>query len=91
MSLGWDLQAGRLMCVFVCVRINGQLVALKVIRMKTEEGVPFTAIREGGEATWFLNFCRTSDSICCFQRLCSNASNTPTSSSCTTSSTPARR
>lgn len=34
----------------VCIilrRINGQLVALKVIRMKTEEGVPFTAIREG--------------------------------------------
>uniref|UniRef100_A0A3B4XTN8 mitogen-activated protein kinase n=1 Tax=Seriola lalandi dorsalis TaxID=1841481 RepID=A0A3B4XTN8_SERLL len=27
-------------------QINGQLVALKVIRMKTEEGVPFTAIRE---------------------------------------------
>uniref|UniRef100_A0A3Q2W6W1 cyclin-dependent kinase n=1 Tax=Haplochromis burtoni TaxID=8153 RepID=A0A3Q2W6W1_HAPBU len=27
-------------------RINGQLVALKVIRMKTEEGVPFNAIRE---------------------------------------------
>uniref|UniRef100_A0A8C9TS03 cyclin-dependent kinase n=1 Tax=Scleropages formosus TaxID=113540 RepID=A0A8C9TS03_SCLFO len=27
-------------------RINGHLVALKVIRMKTEEGVPFTAIRE---------------------------------------------
>uniref|UniRef100_H3CZ51 Cyclin-dependent kinase 15 n=2 Tax=Tetraodon nigroviridis TaxID=99883 RepID=H3CZ51_TETNG len=27
-------------------RINGQLVALKVIRMRTEEGVPFTAIRE---------------------------------------------
>ncbi|XP_076871769.1 cyclin-dependent kinase 15 isoform X2 [Brachyhypopomus gauderio] len=27
-------------------RINGNLVALKVIRMKTEEGVPFTAIRE---------------------------------------------
>ncbi|MEQ2183258.1 Cyclin-dependent kinase 15 [Goodea atripinnis] len=27
-------------------RINGKLVALKVIRMKTEEGVPFTAIRE---------------------------------------------
>ncbi|XP_028428481.1 cyclin-dependent kinase 15 [Perca flavescens] len=27
-------------------RINGQLVALKVIRMKTEEGIPFTAIRE---------------------------------------------
>ncbi|XP_053734228.1 cyclin-dependent kinase 15 isoform X1 [Synchiropus splendidus] len=27
-------------------RINGQLVALKVIRMKTDEGVPFTAIRE---------------------------------------------
>ncbi|XP_040029709.2 cyclin-dependent kinase 15 [Gasterosteus aculeatus] len=27
-------------------RINGQLVALKEIRMKTEEGVPFTAIRE---------------------------------------------
>uniref|UniRef100_A0A3B5LR03 mitogen-activated protein kinase n=1 Tax=Xiphophorus couchianus TaxID=32473 RepID=A0A3B5LR03_9TELE len=28
------------------VRINGQLVALKVIRMKTDEGIPFTAIRE---------------------------------------------
>ncbi|XP_051787132.1 cyclin-dependent kinase 15 isoform X3 [Erpetoichthys calabaricus] len=27
-------------------RINGQLVALKVIRLKTEEGIPFTAIRE---------------------------------------------
>uniref|UniRef100_A0A665U4H4 cyclin-dependent kinase n=1 Tax=Echeneis naucrates TaxID=173247 RepID=A0A665U4H4_ECHNA len=27
-------------------RINGQLVALKVIQIKTEEGVPFTAIRE---------------------------------------------
>ncbi|XP_037830705.1 cyclin-dependent kinase 15 isoform X1 [Kryptolebias marmoratus] len=27
-------------------RINGQLVALKVIRMKMEEGIPFTAIRE---------------------------------------------
>uniref|UniRef100_A0A8C8BN23 mitogen-activated protein kinase n=1 Tax=Otus sunia TaxID=257818 RepID=A0A8C8BN23_9STRI len=27
-------------------RINGQLVALKVIRMQAEEGVPFTAIRE---------------------------------------------
>ncbi|XP_043931044.1 cyclin-dependent kinase 15 [Protopterus annectens] len=27
-------------------RINGHLVALKVIKMKTEEGVPFTAIRE---------------------------------------------
>ncbi|XP_061908122.1 cyclin-dependent kinase 15 [Entelurus aequoreus] len=27
-------------------RINGQLVALKVIETKTEEGVPFTAIRE---------------------------------------------
>ncbi|KAM6893019.1 cyclin-dependent kinase 15 [Lycodopsis pacificus] len=27
-------------------RINGQLVALKEIRMKTEEGIPFTAIRE---------------------------------------------
>ncbi|XP_023661790.1 cyclin-dependent kinase 15 isoform X2 [Paramormyrops kingsleyae] len=27
-------------------RINGHLVALKVIRMKTEEGIPFTAIRE---------------------------------------------
>ncbi|XP_077462515.1 cyclin-dependent kinase 15 isoform X2 [Stigmatopora argus] len=27
-------------------RINGQLVALKVIQTKTEEGIPFTAIRE---------------------------------------------
>ncbi|KAK5847398.1 hypothetical protein PBY51_016528 [Eleginops maclovinus] len=34
-------------CVYKGVsRINGQLVALKEIRMKTEEGVPFTAIRE---------------------------------------------
>uniref|UniRef100_A0A8D0CTK1 mitogen-activated protein kinase n=1 Tax=Sander lucioperca TaxID=283035 RepID=A0A8D0CTK1_SANLU len=41
------------LCVTLCVTvsvcvtvINGQLVALKVIRMKTEEGIPFTAIRE---------------------------------------------
>ncbi|XP_030436879.1 cyclin-dependent kinase 15 [Gopherus evgoodei] len=27
-------------------RINGQLVALKIIKLETEEGVPFTAIRE---------------------------------------------
>lgn len=33
--------------VVLSIRINGHLVALKVIRMKTEEGVPFTAIREG--------------------------------------------
>ncbi len=39
---------GQLNCVFcVCDRINGHLVALKVIHMKTEEGIPFTAIREG--------------------------------------------
>lgn len=31
-------------------RINGQLVALKEIRMNTEEGVPFTAIREGNQS-----------------------------------------
>uniref|UniRef100_A0A672T055 Cyclin-dependent kinase 15 n=1 Tax=Sinocyclocheilus grahami TaxID=75366 RepID=A0A672T055_SINGR len=31
----------------LCDRINGHLVALKVIHMKTEEGIPFTAIREG--------------------------------------------
>lgn len=36
---------GLLMCV--SGRINGHLVALKVIHMKTEEGIPFTAIREG--------------------------------------------
>lgn len=35
------------MFLSVLLRINGQLVALKVIRMKTEEGIPFTAIREG--------------------------------------------
>lgn len=34
-----------LMCI--SGRINGHLVALKVIHMKTEEGIPFTAIREG--------------------------------------------
>ncbi|CDR18724.1 unnamed protein product, partial [Oncorhynchus mykiss] len=32
--------------LYSALRINGHLVALKVIRMKTEEGVPFTAIRE---------------------------------------------
>lgn len=32
----------------VCVyRVNGKLVALKVIRLQEEEGTPFTAIREG--------------------------------------------
>lgn len=38
---------------FFCVsgRINGHLVALKVIHMKTEEGIPFTAIREGTATT----------------------------------------
>ncbi len=28
--------------------INGQVVALKEIRLNAEEGTPFTAIREGG-------------------------------------------
>lgn len=28
-------------------RVNGKLVALKVIRLQEEEGTPFTAIREG--------------------------------------------
>lgn len=30
-------------------RVNGKLVALKVIRLQEEEGTPFTAIREGKE------------------------------------------
>ncbi|KAM6307357.1 LOW QUALITY PROTEIN: cyclin-dependent kinase 15 [Aegotheles albertisi] len=38
MMANWGLQK--------TVAINGQLVALKVIRLETEEGVPFTAIRE---------------------------------------------
>lgn len=41
--------------MFLFVRINGQLVALKVIRIKTEEGIPFTAIREG-EASWLVSW-----------------------------------
>lgn len=34
---------------FICIinRVNGKLVALKVIRLQEEEGTPFTAIREG--------------------------------------------
>lgn len=33
---------------WTCVcRVNGKLVALKVIRLQEEEGTPFTAIREG--------------------------------------------
>lgn len=32
-------------------RVNGKLVALKVIRLQEEEGTPFTAIREGKETT----------------------------------------
>ncbi|XP_029283000.1 LOW QUALITY PROTEIN: cyclin-dependent kinase 15 [Cottoperca gobio] len=41
------LGGGSYACVYKGVsRINGQLVALKQIQMKTEEGVPFTAIRE---------------------------------------------
>lgn len=31
----------------VIARVNGKLVALKVIRLQEEEGTPFTAIREG--------------------------------------------
>lgn len=33
--------------VVVVDRVNGKLVALKVIRLQEEEGTPFTAIREG--------------------------------------------
>ena len=34
--------------LFFCFsRVNGKLVALKVIRLQEEEGTPFTAIREG--------------------------------------------
>lgn len=43
----WLVPCG--VCGVLVLRINGQLVALKEIRMKTEEGVPFTAIREGRE------------------------------------------
>lgn len=32
---------------FFPFRVNGKLVALKVIRLQEEEGTPFTAIREG--------------------------------------------
>lgn len=32
---------------FFFFRVNGKLVALKVIRLQEEEGTPFTAIREG--------------------------------------------
>jgi hypothetical protein len=34
-------------CSLVSCRVNGKLVALKVIRLQEEEGTPFTAIREG--------------------------------------------
>ena len=33
-------------------RVNGKLVALKVIRLQEEEGTPFTAIREGEGYPW---------------------------------------
>ena len=35
--------------------VNGQLVALKEIRLNAEEGTPFTAIREGAYAwlAWY--------------------------------------
>lgn len=35
------------LCSLVSCRVNGKLVALKVIRLQEEEGTPFTAIREG--------------------------------------------
>ncbi|MEQ2229994.1 Cyclin-dependent kinase 14, partial [Ilyodon furcidens] len=31
-------------------KVNGKLVALKVIRLQEEEGTPFTAIREGNKS-----------------------------------------
>uniref|UniRef100_A0A3B5M336 mitogen-activated protein kinase n=1 Tax=Xiphophorus couchianus TaxID=32473 RepID=A0A3B5M336_9TELE len=40
------LGEGAFASVYKGISINGQLVALKVIRMKTDEGIPFTAIRE---------------------------------------------
>lgn len=36
-----------LVSALCCFRVNGKLVALKVIRLQEEEGTPFTAIREG--------------------------------------------
>lgn len=38
---------GVTLCLRVVGRVNGKLVALKVIRLQEEEGTPFTAIREG--------------------------------------------
>lgn len=43
----WTVSASVCVSVLSLPRINGQLVALKVISMNAEEGVPFTAIREG--------------------------------------------
>ena len=44
---------------FVYHRITNQIVALKEIRLNSEEGTPFTAIREGGLALYCLwnSFC----------------------------------
>lgn len=41
---------------FISCRVNGKLVALKVIRLQEEEGTPFTAIREGGQFYWLPLF-----------------------------------
>lgn len=45
--LPWTISVSVCVSVLSLPRINGQLVALKVISMNAEEGVPFTAIREG--------------------------------------------
>lgn len=42
---------------FVSSRVNGKLVALKVIRLQEEEGTPFTAIREGRHFLFSLLLC----------------------------------
>lgn len=39
-------------CCPLGFRVNGKLVALKVIRLQEEEGTPFTAIREGELEEW---------------------------------------
>lgn len=61
-------------------RVNGKLVALKVIRLQEEEGTPFTAIREGMHSHlmiipggFFCNYIGLLNSVPCYSQWLENS------------------
>lgn len=60
------------------LRVNGKLVALKVIRLQEEEGTPFTAIREGKETAKVLQSFRLGKLVSLFDAKMESHSHTQT-------------